>query len=339
MTKNLVDSYLDRKNILNNKFAVNEISQTYKISGVNFEGKLYYSTQQVADFFDVDIRTIERSIESNRDELSENDYEVLSGKRLADFKQAVVSSDITNNFDIRMQAASLSIASFRTILNFAMLLKNSDKAQTVRSRILDITIDVLTKNAGGNVKFVNQRDSNYLDRAFTEESERKKFTHALSAFVDMGPYKYAYSTDLIYKHIFKENTREYKKILQLAKKDNARSTMYSEVLLLIASFEAGVAYEIEQKYNELDRKLTKAETDNIIEKFSNHPSQIPFIEDARLKMASRDNSLRDAYHEQLKDYIQPLDEKEYDKFLGEQSKALEKQIEEHRDVFERLKDK
>lgn len=338
MTKNLIDSYLDRKNILNNKFAIKEIAKTYKLNGVPFEGKIYYSTQQVANFFEVDARTIERSVENNRDELIENDYEILTEKRLADFKKEVQSNS-NNEFNIKMQSSSVAISSFRTVLNFSMLLKNSQKAQTVRSRILDITIDVLTKNTGGTVKFINQRDSNYLDKAFAEESERKKFTNALNEYVDMGPYKYAYFTDRIYKSIFKENTSEYKNILQLAKKDNARATMYSEVLLVIASFEAGIAFEIKKRRAELGRKISKSETDEVINNFSNHPSQKPLLDDVRFKMASRDNSLRDAYHKQLKDYIKPLDEKDYDKFLGEQSKSLSKQIEEHRDIFERLKNK
>lgn len=338
MTKNLIDSYLDRKNILNNKFAIKEIAKTYELNGVLFEGKIYYSTQQIANFFEVDSRTIERAIENNRDELTENDYEVLTEKRLANFKKEVQSNP-KNEFNIRTQSSSIAISSFRTVLNFSMLLKNSPKAQAVRSRILDITIDVLTKNTGGTVKYINQRDSNYLDKAFVEESERKKFTNALNEDVDMGQYKYAYFTDRIYKSIFRENTREYKKILQLAKKDNARTTMYSEVLLVIASFEAGIAFEIGNRREELGRKLSKSETDEVINNFSNHPSQKPLLEDVRLKMASRDNGFRDAYHEQLKDYIKPLDEKEYDKFLGEQSKSLSKQIEEHRDIFERLKDK
>ena len=58
--------------------------------------------------------------------------------------------------------------------------------------------------------------------------------------------KYAVITDYIYKAIFKENAKEYREILDLKKTENIRETMYAEVLLVIASFESGVAYEIEK---------------------------------------------------------------------------------------------
>jgi hypothetical protein len=47
-----------------------------------------------------------------------------------------------------------------------------------------------------------------------------------------------------------ENAKEYKQILKLAEDDNARETMYAEVLNSIASFETGLAYEIEKRSNE-----------------------------------------------------------------------------------------
>lgn len=338
MSNDLTESYLDRQNILNNKIAIKQAEEIYGINGIVFDGVQVYSNNQVANFFEVDLRTIERVIETDREELQANGLMVLTGTNLAKFKELVVE-DSDSDITISPNARSFSISTFRTILNFSMLLKNSDKAKLVRSKILDIVLEVLTKKTDGKIKYINQRDATYLDRSFAEESERKKFTQALNLYVDMNQYKYALFTDEIYKSIFRENTKEYKNILSLAKKDNARATMYSEVLLIIASYEAGIAYEIEKKSKTLDRKLTHKETLEIVENFANHPSQKPLVEDARLKMASRDNGFRNAYHKKLEEYIKPISENEYKKFLGEQSKALEEQIEEHRDVFERLKDK
>lgn len=338
MKKDLTESYLDRKNILNNRIVIEEAEKIYNINGIRFNDKQVYSNDQIARFFEVDLRTIERIIESHREELEENDLEVLTRSKLAKFKKVVLEHP-ESDINIGSNTRNFSISTFRTLLNFAMLLKTSEKARLVRSRILDIVLEVLTTKTKGNIKYINQRDESYLDRSFAEESERKKFTQALNLYVDMNQYKYAFFTNEIYKSIFKEDTKEYKEILSLAKKDNARSTMYSEVLLIIASYEAGIAYEIENKSKKLKRKITCEETKEIIQYFSNHPAYKPLIEDARLKMASRDNSFRNAYHKKLEEYIQPLSEDEYEKFLGEKSKDLEKQIEEHRAVFERLKDK
>lgn len=338
MEKNLLNSSLDRENILNNKYAIKEIAKVYKLEGIIYKNVYYYTNQQIADFFEVDVRTIERTIENNREELESNDFTIINGDELKKFKQSIPENK-KKEFGVANNASALTISSFRTVLNFSMLLKNSDKAMTVRSAILDITIDLLTQKAGGNVKYINQRDSEYLDSTFREESERKKFTTAIKDYIEMGQYKYAYFTDKVYKAIFKENTRQYKNILSLTKKDNARATMYSEVLLVISSFEAGIAYEFRIESQNLGRKLNKEEADKLILNYSNHPSMKPLLDNARNKMASRDLSLRDAYHDQLKNYISSVDPTEYDKFLGEQSKSLEKQIEEHRDVFERLRNK
>ena len=64
-----------------------------------------------------------------------------------------------------------------------------------------------------------------------------------------------------------------------------------------------------------------------------------YIEHARSKMASRDLCFRDAYHSELQNYISSVDSDDFERFLGEKSKSLEKQIEEYIDIFKRLKDK
>jgi hypothetical protein len=41
----------------------------------------------------------------------------------------------------------------------------------------------------------------------------------------------------------------------------------------------------------------------------------------------------------LKDYINAVSAEDYDKFLGEKSKSLEKRLEENEEVFKRLKNR
>ena len=56
-------------------------------------------------------------------------------------------------------------------------------------------------------------------------------------------------------------------------------------------------------------------------------------------MSSRDMALRDAFHYQLAEYIQPLNQEEFDKFLGEKSGELEKLLIENQDVLKRLRER
>jgi hypothetical protein len=55
-------------------------------------------------------------------------------------------------------------------------------------------------------------------------------------------------------------------------------------------------------------------------------------------MASRDLHFRDAFHKKLEEYIYSVSPADFERFLGEQSVNFEKQLEEAKDVFKRLKD-
>jgi hypothetical protein len=165
--------------------------------------------------------------------------------------------------------------------------------------------------------------------------------NALNHFVEMGKGKFGLYTDKIYQVIFRENTKEYKQILNLHKRDTARDTMYSEVLKAIASIESGLAREIEENSTALNRKLRPEELDKLIQDTENNPYLKPIIQDARIKMSSRDLEFRDALHHKLAAYIQSVPENDFDRFLGETSRSLAEQLSdpEMMAVFKRLKDR
>ena len=60
MKPTLSTSAIDRKNILNNSFAIEHIQEEVGIKGLQFEDKYILTVKQVALFFEVDERTIER---------------------------------------------------------------------------------------------------------------------------------------------------------------------------------------------------------------------------------------------------------------------------------------
>lgn len=103
-----------------------------------------------------------------------NGYWVLRGNSLKNIKLAHGSD--TNVATIGARASILGIFSFRAVLNLAMLVTESERAKTIRSRMLNIVIDVIAKKSGGSTKFINQRNSDYLPSAYMEESYRKQFT-------------------------------------------------------------------------------------------------------------------------------------------------------------------
>ena len=333
----LTTAQLQRQNILNNRFALQAAEQHLQLGGVVFQGQTVFTKQQVMALFEVSDATVERYVSNHGEELKANGYQLLRGKNLNEFKDLV--GGILMNEGIK--TSILGVFSFRAALNLAMLLTESERAKAVRSRLLDIVMDVLAERTGGHTKYINQRDEHYLTATFQEQSYRKQFTDALDHFVVEHQWKYVRFTNLIYQCIFRENATEYRKVLKLAAKENIRETMYSEVLTLIASFEAGIAHELELEFKRLERKLSMQEVEALFGRFESHPLFKPLILDARTKMASRDLGFRDALHHKLEAYIQSVPEADFDRFLGKTSKSLEDRLSDPATlaVFKRLKDR
>jgi len=338
MKKDLTSSTTNRQNILNNSYAIEQIEENLALGGVYWQDEALFSKAKVAEILEIDIRTVERYLENHHEELVKNGYRVLKGQELKRFKDYL--SDIGVG-DIG-KTPSLGVFSFRTVLNLAMLITESQKAKEIRSKILDIVLDVMAQKSGGHTKYINQRDSSYLPSAYKEFSYRKEFTDALDFYLESkSKWKYATYTNKIYEIIFLENAKEYKQILSLKDKESIRETMYAEVLNAIASFEHGIAVEMKQEFERLGRKLSPTELNELFKKASTNPYLVPHIEDARAKMASRDLCFRDALHEKLESYIESVPKVDFDKFLGETSKTLEERLSDPEllAVLKRLKDR
>lgn len=337
MANDLTESVNDRQNILNNPYALQQAEKHLELGGTFFNGELVFTKQQVMALFEIGDATIERYLASHAEELKCNGYQVLRGINLKDFKSLAFGTLINEG----TKTSVLGIFSFRAVLNLGMLLTESEPARLLRSRLLDIVLDVMAEKVGGHTKYINQRDENYLSASFQEDNYRQLFTDALDNYVEGNKWKYGNFTNLIYKSIFQENAKEYREILKLAEKDKIRDTMYAEVLTLIASFESGIAHEFEVASRKKGAKLTQTEARTLIQDFEKHPLFKPFITEARTKMASRDLCFRDALHEKLEAYIEAVPESDFEKFLGEKSRSLEEQLNDPDTlaVFKRLKDR
>ncbi len=339
MAKDLTNSVIDRQNILNNSLAIEEIKKNISVPGIMIDDKIYFTIEYVASFYEVDPRTIRRYIENNYKEFLDNGYEVLTGQKLRNFFEKIENSDKDIDVLIKDKTRRLSVFDFRAFLNIGMLLSESERAKEVRKLILDIVIDLINKKTGGGTKYINQRDEDYLESWYSEENYRRLFTDALKDYVVDGKYKYARYTDKIYESIFRENTKEYKVILNLNSKDKVRDTFYSEVLDLISSYEGGFSEVLKNEYSKKGSRLEYYEVDKLFDEFSNQKLYEPLKNKARNKMASRDLAFRDALHLRLTEYISPLDKKEFERFLGLKSQELLDRMKESEEVFKRLKER
>lgn len=291
--KNLTTSEIARQNVLNNKYALEEIQKVIGLRGVIFEGELKFTKQQLISFFEITNRTIYNCLSNNEQELRKNGYDVIEGNRLKNFKLAI-SGDADSEVNFTIKTHKLGIFNFRAFINLAMLLTKSERAREIRSLTLDIVIDTINKRTGGNTKYINQRDEDFVFNLLYNKDYHKEMVFALRDCVDLGNIKYLLYNDKVYRSVFKEDADEYRKVLKLSNEDDERHTMYSEILDLIASYEAGFADELRKEYVRLGRKLTQTETDQLYTKFEQQRLWVPLVNKARSKMASRDLCFRDA---------------------------------------------
>lgn len=262
MAKDLTSSQVDRQNILNNDVALPEIQKAVNIKCIIWNDSLYLTKDMVANFFNVDVRTIERYIRKNTDELESNGYVVLKGKKLQEFLE-VYESTFATDINVGRKIRALSVFDFRAFLNIAMLLVESETAAELRRIMLDIVIDTINQKAGGGTKYINQRDQDFIGAFLQEENYRREFIDALRDYVDMGNAKYGLYTDKIYQSIFKEKAKEYRHVLKLSEKERIRDTFYSEILTLISSYECGLASMIKEQSVQLGRKLNNWELSDL----------------------------------------------------------------------------
>ena len=332
MAKDLTTSAIDRQNILNNPMALPKIRESLDLKFLEYEGQYVITRRMAADFYQVDIRTITNCLNENEEELKNNGYKVLTGASLKRFKESTL-----REMDFPKNTPQLGIFDFRSFLNLGMLLTTSERAKEVRNKILDIVIAVMNEKSGGSTKYINRRDQNYVTSALSEENYHKKLTDAIKVYVNSkNKFKYSQIMDTIYKVVFCENASEYKKLLELSKKDSLRRTLYAEVLVAVSSFENATAEKI-KKMAEASGILSVKDVNQIIVELAQNPLIKPVVEDARTKMASRDNAIRDVYHGNLAAYIRAVMPEEYHKFIGNLSVDFDQLLEENKDVLEHLK--
>ena len=109
MAKDLTTSEISRQNILNNPIALPRIREALEIKPLEYKGVLYVTKQMAADFYEVDLRTIENCLSANENELHKNGYKVLTGEELKDFK-----SRFDTEIDFGIKTVRLGVFDFRS---------------------------------------------------------------------------------------------------------------------------------------------------------------------------------------------------------------------------------
>ncbi len=168
-----------------------------------------------------------------------------------------------------------------------------------------------------NPKFVNQISKDFSETREETKSYRKDFTDSIKEYVSVKYY--GTYTDMLYQFLFAERAKEYRKLLNLAKKDLTRNTMYEEILFFIGSFETGLAGELEKKYKEKGNSLNQQEFIKIFKQFSSTRNWDAYKKRVRKIMATYDEELRNIKHPKLIDYKKEFTNEDIKKILGQKN--------------------
>ncbi len=98
MSHDLTNSMVARKNVLNNRYALEKLEEHLALGGLLFEDEVIFTKSQVAELLAIDERTIDRYLTRYGDEVRANGYRILKGNALKNIKLAYVGD--TNVVDI-----------------------------------------------------------------------------------------------------------------------------------------------------------------------------------------------------------------------------------------------
>lgn len=99
---------------------------------------VHATTRDVADYFEVSESTVHNLVSRHREELEGNDLRVLQGVDLRTFATLNVRVSIEDAESYPQGQRRLAVYSRRTVLNVAMLLRDSEVARRVRAYLLDV---------------------------------------------------------------------------------------------------------------------------------------------------------------------------------------------------------
>ncbi|MBU4452890.1 antA/AntB antirepressor family protein, partial [Patescibacteria group bacterium] len=196
------------------------------------------------------------------------------------------------------------------------MVENSEIGKQVRKYFIRVEGEFkkVMRIATLDPKTINQLTEQFHETREETKDYRKDFTDCIKNFVAVK--NYGTYTDMLYSFLFLEKAKEYRKLLDLAKKDFTRNYMYEEILLTIGAFESGLSGEIENEFKKLGRMLTQGEFVKKFNEFSSTKNWLVYQKRARSIMATYDEELRNIKHPKLIDYKKEFSQEDIQKLIG-----------------------
>ncbi|MEW2452687.1 hypothetical protein [Streptomyces albus] len=117
---------------------VHRVEVLDKVKALAFStGRAQATTRDVANYFEVPLKTVEKLAERHREELESNGMTVLRGSDLPKYETDTLSVSSGAERGYPQRRSGLTVFDRRAVLNVAMLLRDSTVARRVRAYLLD----------------------------------------------------------------------------------------------------------------------------------------------------------------------------------------------------------
>ena len=156
-----------------------EVLDKVKALALSADG-IHATTQDVAEYFEVGDQAVYNLLSRHREELESNGLRVLRGAELREYLKLKLSVTSETAESYPQRRPHLAVYTRRTVLNVAMLLRDSDVARRVRAYLLDVEERGRTTAAAGEPERVAE-----LDRRVTDVES--SVTRIGSVLQELGP--------------------------------------------------------------------------------------------------------------------------------------------------------
>lgn len=187
-----------RRNNLANPFTIQALDKVKQLVTLP-DG--YCTTKMVAEYFEVPIETIKTMIKRNREELELNGLIVLTGDDLKQWKED--GRFIMNLPSDIIKSSVLTLYNRRTILNIAMLLRDSIIAKAIRYVILNAldteegqNLMLLETQKAMNDRLMQMQES--MNNMSTQMTGIEKEVKYMKTIMPMSIYTHDYNNEIEY---------------------------------------------------------------------------------------------------------------------------------------------
>ncbi|PEK10541.1 hypothetical protein CN683_26725 [Bacillus toyonensis] len=137
VTIEVIDNKIERDKLVERVEVLDKVKQLFLLPELEMA-----TTQQVADFYGINKRVIDNLVLKNKDEITGDGYKIVNGKDLAVILKRVAKIENMKGYVFidgnKVGYGSNGLFPKRAILRIGMLLRDSEVAKEVRTRLLNI---------------------------------------------------------------------------------------------------------------------------------------------------------------------------------------------------------